>query len=514
MVEPIALAVQISNDAEDALNAARNGFLDVADAATTADAAIDGYDNEIADTETVTTTAAASNANYRAGLQGITTGFGAAAVASGSFTAALKQTGRQLLALARNPVVITLAVLAAALYTTVRAGGTLFNLFDTRDKVINRAAVSFSLTGEALDKARGRAIDYANALQFRTLRALGETSSAAAVLFQQSLTQPDRNFAEELARDIEKAGSASYAAALEFATFLQAGEPTQEQFSQIAASLGLFDHQLRDLIAQGLPEFQAALKASNETQSSFEKSTQELGDAWDGLQKVLAPIGEAILTPLFNSLTGIITFLTNINWDNIRDAFKNAFDAIGDAARVWVAEFRDRGEQVWNNLKDGLDTTWTTLRDRFTGIYTALSNTASTWVMGFVDIGKAVINNIKDGIVSAWSSAKDFVAGLFTGVGDTVKTALRDVGILGSSPAPVGLKIGQDIKDGITASLSTPVDINPQISAGATGIVTRSSAPRPAQRALDINLGGHHIKRVFIGMIEDELAFLPQTAGL
>ena len=123
-----------------------------------------------------------------------------------------------------------------------------------------------------------------------------------------------------------------------------------------------------------------------------------------------------------------------------------------------------------------------------------------------------MITNIKDGIVAAWDSSKDFVSGIFEGIGESVKGALRTVGILGNSPAPVGLKIGADIKEGIADSLSNPLDINPQINAGATGLITGGSrAPRPIAN-LSVIVGDQPIKKLVLGIIDDEVSFI-STAG-
>lgn len=209
---------------------------------------------------------------------------------------------------------------------------------------------------------------------------------------------------------------------------------------------------------------------------AFSTAKELIGNIWDGLCSLLAPVILAAFNTIaiglqnaFDLISGIFDLFANIfsgNWsgawesakgivmtifDTIKSYFSNIFTAIGDTVNVFLGWFGTSWQQLWNNVKTACLEAWENVKTACSQALAKISSVCSkAWndlVKGVTDFGTNLYNIIKN----AFESAKEFVSNTWDTIKNLTQVALMAVGeIIGAAVQIITLPfqfIWQNCKD-------------------------------------------------------------------
>ena len=167
-------------------------------------------------------------------------------------------------------------------------------------------------------------------------------------------------------------------------------------------------------------------------------------DLWEGIKSVVSTCVEAIK----NFFSGVIDFVKN-NWQGLLlllvNPFAGAFKLLYDNCEG----FRQFIDNLWANIKAGIETAWTAISEFFVNTWTSITETATaawTAISDFFTLLWSTITeaistvwtnittffsttwaNISAGITAAWTAISDFFTNIWTSISTFISTTATNI---------------------------------------------------------------------------------------
>jgi TP901 family phage tail tape measure protein len=167
-------------------------------------------------------------------------------------------------------------------------------------------------------------------------------------------------------------------------------------------------------------------------------------DLWEGIKSVVSTCVEAIK----NFFSGVIDFVKN-NWQGLLlllvNPFAGAFKLLYDNCEG----FRQFIDNLWVNIKTGIETAWTAISEFFVNTWTSITETATaawTAISDFFTLLWSTITEavttvwtnislfftntwiaITEGISIAWTAIKDFFVNIWTAISTFISTTANNI---------------------------------------------------------------------------------------
>ena len=176
---------------------------------------------------------------------------------------------------------------------------------------------------------------------------------------------------------------------------------------------------------------------------------KHLGEACVNALKKIFPNATQAISDAVHELSenGIIKTIKS-KWKDLKDAMKHLLEKAVDAIKEMLDKFKEFGEKVVTNIKEGWKSGWEALTKFVKEKWEELLDTFGNIKEKFKDVGKHITEGIKEGVTGAASDIGDKI----TGVGNQVKDKFCDIfGI--ASPSRVFMQYGKYIDEGLAIGI-------------------------------------------------------------
>lgn len=143
--------------------------------------------------------------------------------------------------------------------------------------------------------------------------------------------------------------------------------------------------------------------------------------AWEGIQTFLSGIWDAmkatintvfgfiynsIIKPILKSIFGDWDY----GWSDVKRIAEEIWISIKQKATEIFEAIRDKLSEIWDNVKSTIEEKWTAIKDWFSETWQAIKNLFK--VDEFIQIGEDILNNLWQGLKNVWTGLKEWVGGL------------------------------------------------------------------------------------------------------
>jgi hypothetical protein len=255
--------------------------------------------------------------------------------------------------------------------------------------------------------------------------------------------------------------------------------------------------------------FTAMKSAWSTIQGWWGQSLDSISQAWSGLWGSIADATGGLITRVFAVLITV--------WTPIKDWFGTIFQAISS---LWTS--------VWDNVRSGVSGIFGALAGALVTNFAPILTWWGNAVQGIPgalaglggqlwSLGVGIMGSFWAGLMSQFSQILASVRAFATSILAEVKSGLGD--LIGFSPSPLGIQIGQDLMAGIERGIgsmrSPDIDLNSLAPAPRSLPVGRSADRQVISSApLFIQIGGQTFARAVIEVLNDQIRLREPGAGL
>lgn len=161
----------------------------------------------------------------------------------------------------------------------------------------------------------------------------------------------------------------------------------------------------------------------------WENIKKTLLEIWEGLKKKSAEIFGAIRDKLSEITESIKKKLLEI-WEDVKKKLLEKWEEIKKKAFEIFEAIRDKLSEIWDSVRKTIEEKWEAIKNWFVSIWQAIKEVFHT--EDFVSIGQNILNNLWEGMKSVWSSLSEWISGIsskvsgfFSGIIDDAKEAIR-----------------------------------------------------------------------------------------